>query len=378
MDVIDRTERAWDALAAARASEIERIADALGEHHIVGLLGEAEVGKTVTVRQALRLQRPALRAIELDLNRAASDEHVGFLLAKEIARTVLGPTDFSLLAVGVLLPGRVERGRLQLAELLGVEGLDEACRDWPSGRYSSATALRALETLVRTGSDLVLWIDHVEAPLLTPRHPLKVDELLWGIRELSQRESRLRVVLSGRAAVQADLVGPRAAFHQQGRWLSLDVPPPAAWVEVARQLGTSTRAAQRFAGLTGGHPTTMLLLLLEERQPDQPAARPEEVLSELAARDDGLANRALQHARSLHRLGGQVLEQVALGERPYATAQRGTASPQEIRKVLNRLRVAGLLRRTDAWGIVNPLVAIGLRHTLHELPSLVDEDDEDR
>lgn len=182
MDVIDRTERAWDALAAARASEIERIADALGEHHIVGLLGEAEVGKTVTVRQALRLQRPALRAIELDLNRAASDEHVGFLLAKEIARTVLGPTDFSLLAVGVLLPGRVERGRLQLAELLGVEGLDEACRDWPSGRYSSATALRALETLVRTGSDLVLWIDHVEAPLLTPRHPLKVDELLWGIR----------------------------------------------------------------------------------------------------------------------------------------------------------------------------------------------------
>lgn len=375
MDVIERHEHASNALATARMDEATRIAEAVRAGRIVGVLGEAEVGKTVTIRQALRLDDPPQQVIALDLDGAASDEHVGFYLAKEIARAVLGPTDFSLLSAGVLLPGRVERGRVSLAELLGVDGLDEALRDWPSGRYTSASALGGLEKLVHQGPELVLWIDHLEAPLLTPRHPLKLDRLLWGIRELSQRESRLRVVLSGREAVQADVLGPRAAFHQQGRWLSIDVPSSATWAEVARKLQTPTSVAERLSSLTGGHPTTMLLSLVEiAGSGDQRPPRPEEALRELAARDDGLVARAIQHARSLHRLGGQVLVQIARGQRPYAAAQRGSASPQEIRKVLNRLRIAGLLRRTAGWGIVNPMVEIGLRQTVNDLPSIVHDE----
>jgi hypothetical protein len=104
----------------------------------------------------------------------------------------------------------------------------------------------------------------------------------------------------------------------------------------------------------------------------------EDILRELAARDDGLAARAVEHARTLHRLGGQVLTQIAVGQRPYAAAQRGTAPSQEIGKVLNRLRLAGLLRHsTDGWAVLNPLVAIQLRGTVREPESIDDWEDID-
>ena len=374
---MERIQQAHAALAAARVGEAQRIAEAITAHHVVGVLGEAEVGKTRTIGQALRLTNDSPLMIYLDLDGAASDEHVGFLLAKEIARTVLGGTDFSLLSGGALLPGRVQRGRVQLAELLGVEGLEEALREWPSGRYASTKALRVLQTLAER-RDLILWIDHLEAPRLTPRHPLKIDRLLWGVRELSQRESRLRVVISGREALRDEILGPRAAFHQQGQWLSLHPPAPGTWREVAGHLGVSDRVAGELANLTGGHPTTMLLALLylidgDIRRP--PSA--ENVLRELAVRDDGLGARAIQHARSLHRLGGQVLTQIALGQRPYAATQRGSATSQEISKVLNRLRLAGLLRHADGWEIVNPLVAIQLRGTVNEPLNIHDWEDID-
>lgn len=97
----------------------------------------------------------------------------------------------------------------------------------------------------------------------------------------------------------------------------------------------------------------------------------------MAAHDDGVAARAVQHARSLHRLGGQVLVQVARGQRPYASTQRGTASTQEISKVLARLRLAGLIRRTDRWDVVNPLVAIRARGTVAQSDRIDDWEDID-
>jgi hypothetical protein len=374
---MERIQEARAALAAARVGEAERITEAVAAHHVVGVLGEAEVGKTRTIGQALRLLNDSPAVIYLDLDGAASDEHVGFLLAKQIARAVLGGTDFSLLSGGVLLPGRVQRGRLQVAELLGVEGLEEALREWPSGRYPSTKALGALQTLAER-RDLILWIDHVEAPRLTPRHPLKVDRLLWGVRELSQRESRLRIVISGREALRDEILGTSAAFHQQGQWLSLLAPATGTWREVAGHLDVSAGVADELANLTGGHPTTMLLALLHLIDADgQRPPRAEDILRELAVRDDGLAARAVQHARSLHRLGGQVLAQIALGQRPYAATQRGSATSQEISKVLNRLRLAGLLRHSDGWEIVNPLLAIRLRGTVHEPLNIDDWEDID-
>lgn len=183
------------------------------------------------------------------------------------------------------------------------------------------------------------------------------------------------MMVSARAGIEDELVAPRAAFHQQGQWLSLDTPGPSIWREVAGQLGVSRRMARELAVLTGGHPQTMLLALVTLKLANGGwPSRPEDVLEELAAHDDGLAARAVQHARSLHRLGGQVLIQIACAQQPYGAAQRGRATPQEmISKVLARLRLAGLLRRTDRWAVVNPLVAIRARGGVAEPVNIEDD-----
>jgi hypothetical protein len=360
------------ALAASRAAEAEQIANTIQEQRVLGILGEAEVGKTQTISQALRELDGRVSILRLDLERAASDGHVGFMLAKGVARALLPGTDLSLLSAGVLVPARVERRRLAIAEALGVEGMEEALREWPSGHYGSAAALRGVEALAGR-KELIVWVDHVEAPRLTPRHPVDVERILWGIRELAQRQQRVRVVVSARAAAADEITGARAAFHQQGRWMSLESPGLGVWRDVARRVAISPRATQELAALTGGHPKTMLIAIsVVKLAPDEGTLRAEDVLREVAAQDDGQVAYALQYARSLHRLGGQVLLQIASSQRPYAEAQRGSASTQEIRKVLSRLRMAGLIRPAERWALVNPLLAIRIRGTVAELPGIDD------
>jgi len=366
--LIDILPRAHNALATARAAEAMRITDAIRDQGVVGVLGEAEVGKTETVRQAIApLLRPST-LIHLDLDGAASDESAAFLLAKQIARALVGPIDFSLLSAGALLPSRVEAGRIELAELLGADGLEEATRAWPSGTYPLPKALRALATLASRGA-VVLWIDHLEAPSLTPRHPLQIDRMLWGVRELSQRAPELRVVLSGREGAGPLALNETAAFHQQGRWLSLDLPLSTSWEATAAELGVPAGVVHQLRDLLDGHPATMLLALIEIAD-GEGIRHPYEVVRDLASSDAGLTGRTMQHARSLHRLGGQVLTQIALGEKPYAATQRGRATQQEITKVLGRLRLAGLLRHdAEGWSVINPLVAIGIRQQVRSIPA---------
>ena len=362
MDLIEALPRARDALASVRRPEAERIARMLGSHRVVGLLGEGEVGKTETVAQALKLAIGDADLVRLDLDAAASDPHIGFQLAKGVARSVAGEVDFSLLSAGALWPARIEEKRLELAELLGMRGLEEALREWPSGSFPAAAGFQLVEALSGR-RPVVFWIDHLESPSLTPRHPVKVGELLWGIREMVQRANMITVVLSGRKAFEKSVLGPKQAFHQQGIWLTVDNPAAAAWREVAEQMQVWPALAEELAELTDGHPATMLQALLHVRQASaavriQDAHR---ILRDLAIRDDGFAGRPVQHARSLHRLGGQVLTQIALGQAPYGVSQRGRSAPQEIRKVLERLRLAGLIRPGAHWAIVNPLLAIRLR-----------------
>lgn len=362
------------ALLTARSAEAARIADALRSTRVLGVLGEAEVGKSETIRQAigdagLDSDRAVVR---LDLDGAASDGHVGFRLVKQLARNVLGPIEFSLLSGDVLVPQRITHRRAELAELLGADGLDEALREWPTGHLSAASAMGAVERLAGR-RPVVLWMDHLEAPTLTPRHPLDLQRFLWGVRELLSEGIDLRVVLSARMAAEPDVLGPKAAFHQQGRWLTLDVPAPVSWRQVASEIEVAPGLAERLAYSTGGHPATMQLALLHAAGEPDRRWQADDVLRDLVVRDDGLAGRAVQHARTLHRLGGQVLTQIAMGQRPYAGLQRGSATSQEIRKVLNRLRLAGLLRRSNGWRIVNPLVAMRLRGAVWG-PAGIDEE----
>ncbi len=359
MGLNEEVRRLRWALQLARSEEADRIAEARRRQRVVGVLGEAEVGKSETVRQAIGPSTPRRAVIEIDFDGAASDGHLAFLLARQIARAHLGAPAFSTLKVGVLVPATIEAQRIELAELLGVDGLEEALRDWPSGTYPLARALGALERLTEL-RETILWLDHLEAPALTPRHPVDVEGLLWGFRELLQRTPELSIVLCGRVAVEARVLGSEAAFHQQGQWLTLDNPPPEAWRRVAATLDVGDAPALELATLTRGHPVTMLLALMRMTR-GAGGAGAHEILRDLVATDPGLGARAMQHARSLHRLGGQVLVQVANGEGPYAAAQRGSSPAQEIRKVLGRLQLAGLLRHDEGWSLVNPLVTAALR-----------------
>lgn len=350
------TDAARAALAAARAEEAAAIRDALKEDRVVGVFGEAEVGKTQTIRQAIA--GSGLQVLTLDLAWAASDEHVGFLLARQIAEVIAPGRACQRSARGGPLPPALADAQARLVEILG-GGLQEAARRWPSGRYGWPTALESLDMLAGT-QEVLLWVDHLEAPGLTFRHPLKLSPLLWSLSELLERTEGLRLLLSGRAPARTAADGPRAPFHQSGLWLSVPAPDAGTWRRVAELLGASPTHAEKLAGLTAGHPRTMLLAL-GEIAAQATVGDPEQVLRDLATHDDGLARRAMEHARSLHRLGGQVLTQAALGQRPYATAQRGATTTQDLSKALKRLWLAGLLQHEDRWSVVNPLLAMRLR-----------------
>ncbi len=373
MDVIVAMQQAHAALATSRSGEAQRIGEAVAKHGIVGLVGEAEVGKTQTIRQALSGLNSRAAIVYLDFDAVASEGHVGWQIAKQIARASTSGVDLSILSAGALVPARLEHTRIALAEILGVDGVDESLREWPSGAYGSLQGFEALERFALT-REVLVWADHIEAPRVTPRHPVDVGRLLWGVRELRQRQTSVHILVSGREGIRDVVTGPQAAFHQQGQWLTLDTPPASMWRDVAERLKVPVRTAQELTVLTGGHPQTMLVALttLAMRGDDLPRYGGEQLLAELVAHDDGVAARAVQHARSLHRLGGQVLVQVARGQRPYGSAQRGAATTQEISKVLARLRLAGLLRHADRWEVVNPVVAIRARGTVAE-PARIDD-----
>jgi hypothetical protein len=356
------------ALASVRSAEAREIRAAVELYQVLGIFGEAEVGKTQTIEQALA--GGALRVLRLDLRWAASEEHAGFLLAGEMARALVPGLELARLAHGGRLPASVQQARTRLVQTLG-GGLQEAMRRWPSGRYGWPEALKSLQLLSRS-EDVLLWVDHLEAPGLSFRHPLKLGSLLFSLRELAGQGRSLRLLLSGREAARVEVDGgSRSPFSGVGARLSIGPPSADAWRKVAELLQASGARAQELTALTDGHPRTMLLALQAIAREGCPAAA-EELLSALAARDEGLALRAMEHARSLHRLGGQALTQAALGQRPYAGAQRGTTTTQDLSKALKRLRLAGLLRHEDRWSVVNPLLAMRLQAASPpQTPSLV-------
>ena len=366
MEMSDVITEAYQRLAVARRPEAERLVQAMSTSRILGVLGEAEVGKTETIKQALRLRWQEARSrpqalLTLDLGRAANGEHLASMVTKQISSAVLGINSFTLVSTGTLLPAPAEGELVKLSRLIGVDGVDEALRPWPSGTFPLEKALVAIEDLAADHKTTV-WIDHAEAPSLTPRHPLDVDGLLWGIRAMAQRSENLSLIIAARDAFERELQGRDRAFYEQGRWLELDNPPSPIWEQIGEQLGVKASMTEELVEHTRGHPPTMLRALpLAATGGGLPLAA--ETIRELTIASGPLTSRAIQHARSLHRLGGQVLEQIALGQRPYAAAQKGASPPQEIRKVLGRLHLAGLIRHDpDGWSVVDPLVEAALSH----------------
>jgi hypothetical protein len=216
-------------------------------------------------------------------------------------------------------------------------------------RWPPPSAWRARDTL--------LVIDHLEAPSLTPRHPLNVAQLLWRVRSVTQLQPRLRTLLVSRTPVVKLATAPTAAFYGDGQWLAVTSPSSEAF---ATATGRSQDLVKLVLSRTGGHVNSTLELL---RALPAAATDVEEAIRRLATLHTDLSRRTVQHARTLHRLGGHILQVIAEGKRPYQ--ETPDARSKEIGAAVSALHLAGIIRRQDAlrqknWAITDPRVAWGL------------------
>lgn len=351
------------ALTSARASDLARIDEGIRSFGITGVHGEAEVGVTSLIEVALRHSQQ--ESVRVDLDGATSDQDVAWLIARGIARLVIGFPNFSLLQLqDGLRPTSADKAFLHFAEQVGERLARFALAEMPTDDISVADALRTFQRIYEQHVlPPVLWIDHLQTPSLTPRHPLDVDALLWNVRALQQR-MELPIFISGHKTATPLAYGEAGAFHGDGVWVTIERPTIDMWQAVAASLGNRSPSPSwvtEMVELTHAHSaTTLLALSLFVEMPER-ARTPLDLWHLMLALDDGHLNRALAHSRTLHRLGARIFNQIANGIGPYT--EPGDASIKEIHRAVRRLHEAGLITqpRPRTWEITNPLVAGRLR-----------------
>jgi len=327
-------------LTATRSDVVERIEESALALPLTGVMGEADCGKTLlcSIVRA-NMHRRGTLVISLDLDGAYSPNQLAWRWAKELARAVIDPVALShLAALGQdMWPARTRNQILRLGEHLGEEAAALAELSSPPPGVGNLDVVAS--TLAATGRlaqerDTLIMIDHLEAPSLTPRHPLNVAQLLWRVRAVTQLQPRLRVLLVSRT--------------------------PA--VKLATATGRSRDLVKLVLSRTGGH-VNSTLELLEVLSTDAAVTDVETAIRALAALHTDLTRRTIQHARTLHRLGGHILQVIAEGKRPYQ--ETPDARSKEIGAAVTALHLAGIIRRQDAlrqknWAITDPRVAWGL------------------
>jgi hypothetical protein len=358
-------------LSSARTGDLARIDEGLRRFGLTGVQGEAEVGKTSLIANAI--QRSGQASIRVDLDGASSDSDIAWLLARGLAACKVGPANMSLLrAPESLQPLSAQRAFVDFADKVGQRVAELAFADAPSGDVGISETLSAFRTLYEEAAiPPVLWIDHLEAPSLTPRHPVDVAALLWNVRALQQR-MELPIVLSGHRTATPAAYDAAGAFHGDGVWVTVVRPSVDAWLSVAGSFGkgapTATWISETFE-YARGHPATMLLAFSLFAELGSRPAR--DLWALMLSLDDGHLNRALLHARTLHRLGGQVFMQVARELGPYSEPH---VPIKEIHRAIQRLHEAGLITqpRPRAWEATNPLIGERLRRGLWGEPRQTD------
>lgn len=346
-------------LTHARTDDLERIRDGLRLGGVVGVHGEAEVGVTSLVAAVVRSSNSP--CIRVDLDTATSEGDIAWQLARGLARLTLDPTALSLaLLPDGLRPASADRAFVRFASQVGLEVADLARADDAPEDASVDPVLSALADLPSDRALPWLWIDHLGAPLVPSRHPLAVDELLWNVRALQQRRDAV-VLLSGRRSATPVAFDANGAFHGDGLWVAVERPTFAVWSETVDD--PAPRWLWELLELTRGHPATMLLGVALRKSGTLRDASPRETWDFLLGLDDGLLARAFDHARSLHRLGGETLERIARGLGPYEDAGT-TARRKEVNRAVRRLHDTGLITqpRPRTWEITNPLIDGRLRH----------------
>jgi hypothetical protein len=362
VDLTESIPLAHAGLTAGRGRDRERIVHALQEADVVGVHGEPEVGVTRVTTDALRQQPRAV--IRVDLDGVSDDRDIAWLLARGLARALVPAADFSLLHGPIgLQPTSTRSAVLHLRSELGDAIAELAQGDSPpASTVTSGDVLAALERLVADEAlPLVLWIDHLQTPGLTPRHPVDARQLLWDVRAVHQRTD-LQVVVSCNGAATELAAGRESAFHGDGLWVTVGRPGTDAWQHVVEALRLEVGAewVRDLGEITQQHPLTTLLALALRATRQEPVSALA-LWQAMLPMDDGHTARAVQHARTLHRLGARILTQIAHGMGPYQDPAGATT--QDIHRAVRRLHQAGLIFQPAprAWAVTNPLVAGRLR-----------------
>jgi hypothetical protein len=353
------------ALSRARRDDVSRVSDALRSFGVTGVHGEPEVGVTSVVDDAIR--RSDWACIRVDLDGVTSDGDVAALLARGLARLVVGDRELSLLSAPEIAPAHAQSAYVAFAERVGERVASLALAERPGADVSVDDVLTAIaRTYQRAPVAPILWIDHLQAPSLATRHPVDVDALLWNVRSFHQR-TEFPILVSGSRAVTSIAHGADGAFYGDGVWVTLARPATTSWWEVAAALPVppSERWTTEMAHITHSHPGTMVLALALRDELPESGRTPLDLWQRMLALDDGLVGRAVQHARSLHRLGGAVLDRIAHGARPYEGA-RTKAEQNDRNRAVRRLYEAGLITQPSPrrWEVTNPLLAGRLRREL--------------
>jgi hypothetical protein len=352
-------------LTAARGDVLRRIEESVLASPLTGVMGEADCGKTLLCSLVLASARKrGTVVISLDLDAAYSPNQLAWSWAKELARAVIDPVALSHMAAlpQDMWPTRTRNQILSLGKHLGEEVA--ALAELSSPRHgvgnldAVASTLAATERLAH-GRDTLIVIDHLEAPSLTSRHPLNVAQLLWRVRAVSQLQPRLQALLVARTPAVKLATAPTAAFYGDGQWLTVTPPSPEAF---ATATAHSRDLVDLVLSRTSGH-VNSTLELLEMLPTDSTVTDVEEAIRRLATQHTDLTRRTIQHARTLHRLGGHMLRVIAEGKRPYQ--ETPDARSKEIGAAVTALHLAGIIRRQDAlrqknWAITDPRVAWGL------------------
>jgi DNA-binding CsgD family transcriptional regulator len=360
----------FELLTKARRDAIERIAQVVGEQAFTGLVGEAEVGKTAILTAALDvLRKDGWAVVRLDLDGAWSPNRLAWRWARELVRATAGSVVLSHIDAldSGMWPESTRAALLRLHGELGDDVARLAEARHPARGVGKADAIDAPvnATLELAGNRrLVLAVDHLEAPKAAGLGTPDAAELLWRVRSRGQYLSNLRVVVCARPPAQDLASGSEAAYHMGGRWLTLDPPSATAFAAVTdRDIAVVEAAIER----TFGHPRATLEILgeLPGLWRDAPMAV-DDSIGRVAARHVDLARHCVQHARSVHRLGGHLLIAVAQGRGPYEATPEIDGT--EVSQAMTRLHLNGLVRRLGPreWAPCDPRVGWVLGGTLRK------------
>lgn len=343
-----------DALDLVRS---RALVDALERERFVGVHGTAENGKSHFLRLTSASANPETLVIALDLGQAIDEAHFAWLMLRATAAALVSPEEWEALTRGGdIRSPQYERGYLAVARAfgeLGEQALDETARKADLAKVVQAVGEISAERAVR------LAIDHLEAPLQVPRRAIDVSDLLWTIRAEWQRRPGFQVLLAARPEAVELAAGDEAAFYGDGLWVHLDRPSGSEWQEAidATQGGVPGYLVGVLQ-LSEGHVPTTMSMLTDPRCSDSSGIRT--VFAELTAAAAPLAARCRQHARSLHRAGGPLLEAIANWLPAYAALP--SLNSKEAYRCITALAAAGLVCRTPGgWTLLNPLVGTALR-----------------